>query len=644
MKREHRPDSERLQRKEDPSASPEHTDEAATGLLQRQATGSLPAADLAALTTPSTVVMTGTTLDGPIARKGEGEVSQGASSLVQRAAADSGSHVDSGVASRFNAATGADVSGVRVHTGPASADAAKSIQAQAYTTGQDVHFGAGMYNPGTPAGDHLIAHELAHTVQQGTWAGMQHKLEVSQPGDAHEVQADRVADAVVTGGRIDGSMLSTGSVSRKIMRNPPAAAAPPAGLNVGPLTAYDKAALLYSIEKGDTTRMLWAASFEPAKALADALSDAKYIKFFDVVKATRPLTTGMRTFLKTIWDGVTSFPDKKNIFEAQFLVTISKTGKAAVPASGSTPAQPAVAATDFTVGELDILYASCISLPPGNVEGNPNWRQLVHTTGAMAQGSFGDPAINMNSPLGTTKSFTKTFRHEVGHAVDARNPKVADLRLNQAGWKEYTVDGWIGALGWGTIDAAVQPKVKAAVVSFLGKGKVWGPTGGTFLSHLTAAVSADELKELQKIMTTNNLLAACVKSEGAYPWHNYQNRLVTSGAAWFINHYYPKYYSLAETTHNAIKGWGATAAAFSDKEWFAEVYADWFENGVGSPPAYAGHPGYVQTFMKNEVEKFNAAAPVPAAGGAGAGAGGASPEAPSLPGDTGAGSNEPRIP
>jgi len=55
--------------------------------------------------------------------------------------------------------------------------------------------------PSTPEGEHLLAHEVAHTVQQqGGIKRLQLKsLAVSQPTDSHEVEADRAADAMVAG-------------------------------------------------------------------------------------------------------------------------------------------------------------------------------------------------------------------------------------------------------------------------------------------------------------------------------------------------------------------------------------------------------------------------------------------------------------
>ncbi len=61
---------------------------------------------------------------------------------------------------------GADFGSVRVHEGTAAASHAASVSARAYTVGEHVVFGAGQYQPGNESGRRLLAHELAHVVQQ----------------------------------------------------------------------------------------------------------------------------------------------------------------------------------------------------------------------------------------------------------------------------------------------------------------------------------------------------------------------------------------------------------------------------------------------------------------------------------------------
>jgi len=125
-------------------------------------------------------------------------VAAGADIAVDRAGASSGQALPGEIRGRFENSLGADLSGVRVHTGSESAEAATAVGAKAYTVGQDIHFGKGFYAPGDPAGVHLLAHEVAHTVQnQGTVAARLSTLEVSSPADTAEVEADRAADAMV---------------------------------------------------------------------------------------------------------------------------------------------------------------------------------------------------------------------------------------------------------------------------------------------------------------------------------------------------------------------------------------------------------------------------------------------------------------
>ncbi len=67
----------------------------------------------------------------------------------------------------FGVRFGQNFSGVRIHTSRAAANAAESLNALAFTAGPNIYFGAAQWSPHSTAGRELIAHELAHTVQQG---------------------------------------------------------------------------------------------------------------------------------------------------------------------------------------------------------------------------------------------------------------------------------------------------------------------------------------------------------------------------------------------------------------------------------------------------------------------------------------------
>jgi hypothetical protein len=82
-----------------------------------------------------------------------------------------------------------------VHTDDRADELSRGLGAHAFAYGRDIYFADGEYAPRTASGQHLLAHELAHVVQQGAGA----KLIVGGAHDPAEREADRAADAVVHG-------------------------------------------------------------------------------------------------------------------------------------------------------------------------------------------------------------------------------------------------------------------------------------------------------------------------------------------------------------------------------------------------------------------------------------------------------------
>ncbi|MFT3766866.1 MAG: DUF4157 domain-containing protein [Minicystis sp.] len=78
-----------------------------------------------------------------------------------------GRPLDGEARSFFERRFGYDFSGVRVHTSTEAAASARTVGAKAYTVGRDIVFAAGRHAPGEREGRRLLAHELAHVVQQG---------------------------------------------------------------------------------------------------------------------------------------------------------------------------------------------------------------------------------------------------------------------------------------------------------------------------------------------------------------------------------------------------------------------------------------------------------------------------------------------
>jgi hypothetical protein len=98
-----------------------------------------------------------------------------------------------GVRGPMEGALGADLSSVRVHDDAQAAALNQDLSARAFTHGGDIFFGAGEYAPETGAGQRLLAHELAHVMQQRDGA----QLTVGAANDPAEQEADAVAQAAV---------------------------------------------------------------------------------------------------------------------------------------------------------------------------------------------------------------------------------------------------------------------------------------------------------------------------------------------------------------------------------------------------------------------------------------------------------------
>lgn len=103
-----------------------------------------------------------------------------------RRAARGGQAMPDGIRSQIEHTTGADLSGVRIHTGAESQELARGMSAKAFTHGSDIHFADGEYNPGSATGQQVLAHEAAHVVQNS--------------GGVHRFPADWLSTPVAWGG------------------------------------------------------------------------------------------------------------------------------------------------------------------------------------------------------------------------------------------------------------------------------------------------------------------------------------------------------------------------------------------------------------------------------------------------------------
>lgn len=110
-----------------------------------------------------------------------------------------GQALDTGVQRQMGGAMGHDFGGVRVHTSGEAHHLNEQVGAVAFTTGSDIFFREGAYNPGSSSGQELLAHELTHVVQQSSGAVPGgDKMTVNAPGDSFEQEADATARSALS--------------------------------------------------------------------------------------------------------------------------------------------------------------------------------------------------------------------------------------------------------------------------------------------------------------------------------------------------------------------------------------------------------------------------------------------------------------
>jgi Domain of unknown function (DUF4157) len=104
-----------------------------------------------------------------IQRKESGEMTASPSVESRLSATKGGGNpLPESTRTHMESSIGADFSNVRVHTGGEAVQLSQDLSAHAFTHGSDVYFNSGKFAPDTEGGRHLLAHELVHTVQQGS--------------------------------------------------------------------------------------------------------------------------------------------------------------------------------------------------------------------------------------------------------------------------------------------------------------------------------------------------------------------------------------------------------------------------------------------------------------------------------------------
>jgi hypothetical protein len=150
--------------------------------------------------------------------------------------ASGGGHtLDPPLRQQLGSTLGSDPGDVRIHTDGEADSLSRALGAKAFTTGRDVFFSSGSFDPSTPEGFGLLAHESTHVLQQaaGPVAGTptaDGALSISDPGDSFERAASssaaRAAPAAETAAA--GAMSVQRLAEDELMGDPAAAQSTPA--------------------------------------------------------------------------------------------------------------------------------------------------------------------------------------------------------------------------------------------------------------------------------------------------------------------------------------------------------------------------------------------------------------------------------
>jgi hypothetical protein len=105
-----------------------------------------------------------------INRKADGRVSAEAAATLD-STCGTGRPLPGPTLRRMENAFGADFTGVRIHTDAAASTMSRLLAAHAFTLGNDIYFNTGKFDPDNTSGQHLLAHELTHTLQQRAGSG-----------------------------------------------------------------------------------------------------------------------------------------------------------------------------------------------------------------------------------------------------------------------------------------------------------------------------------------------------------------------------------------------------------------------------------------------------------------------------------------
>ena len=220
------------------------------------------------------------------------------------------------------------------------------------------------------------------------------------------------------------------------------------------------------------------------------------------------------------------------------------------------------------------LWKLLRDLPDNNVEGNAFIRQILLDDGrggGWYSPTTHDIAIGEKT-LDNPRDFANVVLHEVGHAVHERESDQINDWLNQEfGWQIFSpssegIDAWVGLMGgWGDLTRREVREVSRFIDTALGRGGIWQPGPQPYAPARHPWWGEDFAPRL------------AYERSGASWYRNFRTWYQHDGNAFCMNFYYRVLMVVSTDTIDFIRSMPSSYAAMSHFEFFAELYAHYFD-------------------------------------------------------------------
>lgn len=576
--------------------------------------------------------------------------------LVTAARSNAGTLLPAELLARLATLLDADLAGVRVHVDDAASVAARALSARAFTIEQDIFFASGQYDPTSPAGRRLIAHEVAHTVQQASGvATAGHATRVSGSSDPSEHAAEAFAERFTSPsptaggaaaathanhGRVGNQVPALGHVGAAIVQREtePGAqrvGARPQDPHAQQSAAWDERRVRELVRRGPPTRVFEEiAARDTANGLAILSSTPLWATVLmhhprgsEVPAPTRAAMYSM------VHRGLLDEDRYRQLFWTRFDVRFERVynqdalnrGDRQTPAS--MPAWNQLTADriwwqldrlpDQDVSEnsaLEVVRTTVRSsnageyhdASPGQHPSNRNvavmTERTVTNTGARPDGTLGQ--TDEEAGIRTELTLEDTVRHEIGHAVHARLRSAADPWL--AGDVQFTVEpvsaanieALIGRLGGfpAAMGEAQRQQVLQMICDWARAARGW-PAGGFGAGETGTPAEQELMRQLPRVVQE---LGSFRDADGGWPSDYPETTLGRE----FLNQHYGTVNRLGARGYAMIEATGRRRAGYAPQEFFAECYAEYYgDPAAARDPARRGGslPASVKTWFDAHV-------------------------------------------